>query len=206
METYKQLSYTQFLKNAKFNDDNVDIDAVNTLIQKVQPLISNALPFAPGLFGIDYRSDKYLFWENNHNGFGGYTGDFFMNNGHRDVLDFVNPLHLSVVSDKIFPTTLNALQTVKPNEQIISSFNYKGKDINGKDFTVFQKCVYVLSNETGLPLYCVGIGMDVSSFKKDDFMYHTIESLDTTTNKIKLLQEFTYNPNPEVFLRLKKRW
>lgn len=55
-----------------------------------------------------------------------------------------------------------------------------------------------MSEKTGLPLYCIGIGMDITNFKKDNFICHTIESLNTETNKIEIISEFTYNPNPEV--------
>lgn len=194
----KLLSYKQFLKQAQKSADNTDIELIEILLHKVKPLLNTHMPFAPVVFGIDYQTHKYLFWKNNHNEFGGYPTDFYLNEGHRGVVNMVTPSHLNVVSDKIFPETLEALRLTLPSHSIVSSFNYKGKTIDGKDFNAYQKCTYVLSKQTGLPLYCVGIVMDITSFKKDNFISHTIESLNTENNKIQLLSEFTYNPDPEV--------
>jgi len=58
--------------------------------------------------------------------------------------------------------------------------------------------MYVLSKDNKVPIYCVGIGIDISHFKKDDFINHTIESIDSTGQHIKLLEEQDYNTNQEV--------
>ena len=204
MKKDKPISYKQFLKQPQISADNTDLELISNLLVKAEPLIQSPLPFSPAIFAIDYRTRQYLFWKNSHNGFGGYTPDFFMNEGHQGVLDNINSLHLNVVSDKICPNTLDALQLATSEQQIISSFNYKGKALNGKEFMVYQRCMYILNIETGLPSYCVGVGMDINSFKKDNFISHTIESLDTTSQQIKLLQEVTYNPEPEVYFTPKE--
>lgn len=200
MKTKKTVipDYRQFLKQTHASDGNLDIALVEGLLNRIEPLLSQPMPFAPAVFGIDYQAHNYLFWKNNHNGFGGYTSDFFLKEGHDGVVNMINPLHFNVVSEKIFPITLNAIQKASSENTIISSFNYKGRNTEGKDFNVFQKCIYLMSEKTGLPLYCIGIGMDITNFKKDNFICHTIESLNTETNKIEIISEFTYNPNPEV--------
>jgi DNA-binding CsgD family transcriptional regulator len=55
------------------------------------------------------------------------------------------------------------------------SLNHRMKNSVGKWIDLYQKCTYITSPKTNKPLYCMGIGFDITPFKKDNSIVHTVE-------------------------------
>ncbi|HTM97394.1 MAG TPA: LuxR C-terminal-related transcriptional regulator, partial [Pedobacter sp.] len=53
---------------------------------------------------------------------------------------------------------------------------------NGTYVPILQRGCYITSKETGLPLYSLGMVLDISMFKRDRVMYHTIEKIENNND------------------------
>ena len=81
------------------------------------------------------------------------------------------------MNKKVVPDCLNFFrnQSVKKNINLIYSYNYRILNAKGEYKTVLQRFSYVPSNVHGLPAGMIGVVFDITHFKNDLTIVHTIE-------------------------------
>jgi len=139
---------------------------------------SEMIYFSPSvlqLLGIDSRA------------FAGSTGII-------RFMDLVNPNDFKVYSEQIFPKDIEYLGSVSYDEtkEVTFSNNFRMKQSNGLYKNLLMKKVFITDRETGFPLYEIGTLTDISSFKKELSITHTIERLhkgDDYSSYIKVVTE-----------------
>jgi DNA-binding CsgD family transcriptional regulator len=183
------------LRNKK---DVADEDYIQQLLWQYKQLsvLSIALPNAPIIFAIDYSKRKYLFFSNS---LGSYPVQDILDGG----LDFTIPLmpndFYNTYNEKVFSAVLSFFKLIPQAEHVdyIVSCNHRIKNSNNKNIDFLQRSTYITSKETGLPLYCVGMALDISHFKNDNAIFLSFEKTNKETGVSTLVETKSFYPCQE---------
>ena len=100
-------------------------------------------------------------------------------NGIIRFMDLINPNDFKVYSEQIFPKDMQYLASLPHDDAkgVTFSNNFRMKQSNGLYKNLLMKAVFITDAESRQPLYEVGSLTDISSFKKELSITHTIERL-----------------------------
>lgn len=133
--------------------------------------------FAPVTYLLDYESGKYLFIEETCFNILGYTANYLIESGHNDFIRRWHPEEFKLLNGEIFGDNYKFLKTL-PFEKyadFIFSYNCRILNAKGEYVKILQRYSYIPGNSLGNPSGAIGIILDISHFKNDDSIVHTIE-------------------------------
>lgn len=124
----------------------------------------------------------------------------------KEILPLVGPNHftqlwnrndLKIFNEKIFPETIHFLKQHSLCDYPVFSFsfNYRVKGKDGKDYTLLQRSIYFSNSEDGNALAAVGSIADITNYKTDSSIIHTVEKIDrenSTLSKVALFKSVYY--------------
>lgn len=184
-------TYKNFLNQVHYISEEVDEEILMQLLNKIRGLLINPFCMPHAIFAIDYQKKKYLFWDND-NKLGGFKSEVVLQEGPSIVQRLLDPKYFRAFDEILFPKLLETLK--KEEGDIFMSFNFKAKRLDGSPMHIYQKGVYIVSPITRLPLMCVGLNMDISEFKTDGYIHHTIEKFDVGTQQMAIIDKSFFNP------------
>ena len=125
---------------------------------------------------------------------------FLGTNGPLAFMDLVNPNDFKVYNDQIFPKQMELLSSLPVEEtgQMIFSNNFRITHSSGFHKTLLVKKTYIIDPLTRLPLCEFGILIDISSFKKELSITHTIERFHLENNSAFFMKVVTEDYFPEM--------
>lgn len=141
--------------------------------------------FAPVTFLVDYSTKKYMYVEESCLDVLGFSASYFLETGLEEYLSKWHPADFQLMDTKVFPANLTFLSTV-PSEQYhdyIFSYNYRFKNALGTYITLLQRFSYVPSATRSFPQGVIGVIFDITHFKHDTTIVHTIEKSKIVQNK-----------------------
>jgi DNA-binding CsgD family transcriptional regulator len=133
--------------------------------------------FAPVIFLVDYTTKKYVHMDEGCFNLLGYSPGHYYETGVEDYLKSWHSADYDIINEKVFPDNLKFLE-ILPREKyanIIFSYNYRALNAKGQYVTVMQRCSYIPSNVTGTPCGVIGVAIDITHYKNDVSIVHTIE-------------------------------
>ncbi len=134
----------------------------------------------PCLFIFDYmRSEMIYFSPSIRNLLGIESSTLMGSNGIIKFMDLVNPNDFKIYNYQIFPKDMVNLRSSPFDEanEMVCSNNFRMKQSNGLYKNLLMKKVFVTDPETRQPLLELGSLTDISSFKKELSITHTIERM-----------------------------
>ena len=177
MKSEITFTYIDYLQKAAQNKEFSDEGEFFQAMKDFQRLAHLGYGFLPAFYIFDYTKRKYIFCNEGVKRLLGYEVKEFIDGGHSFMIEIEQKEFFKVYNENIFPYCLNFLQN-KPQIEHINytfSFNTQLKNSSGSWINVLQKCNYITSKDKGLPLYNLGILVDVNCIKKDNVIVHTIE-------------------------------
>jgi DNA-binding CsgD family transcriptional regulator len=152
---------------------------------------------APIFYVVDYSQRKYLYIDPTCEKLLGYQVDFMAEAGPMYFTGLWNRNDFKCFNEKIFPEAMEFLknQSVSDYPDFSFSYNYRVQAKDGNYLTVLQRSTYLAATDDGKPLAAVGYIIDITSFKTDSSMVHTIERVDrnfTTLSKEPLFKSVHY--------------
>jgi len=180
----KILDYKGFLQQVAYANDEADELIVNDVLKQFSYSPNIVSGTNSPVFAIDYTKRKYLFCGGIGKQFAGCRIEDVLDGGLEVTTQKAHPEFHKIFCTKVFPNILNiyANDHKKPEQNSYTfSFNFRMKDTFGKWLDILQCGTYILSEETGLPLYFVGTWTDITLFKTDNAIVHKIEKLDLKT-------------------------
>jgi len=192
-------TYMGCLHNAWYANDRTEEQEVLSLLQQFKQLTHINTPFMPAFFVVDYATKGYLTWTDGVKSLTGYDARDIIAGGLGFTLDKSNKDFLKTLNHKIFPSTVSHLQNIPRHEQPnhLFSFNHQIQKANGQWLNYLQRGIYITSKETNLPLYCIGMSVDISAYKKDRTMLLTVEKIDKTTNSLSFIDQNCFYLNED---------
>jgi len=115
-------------------------------------------------------------------------------------MDLINPNDFKVYSEQIFPKDMQYLDSLSYEDAkgVMFSNNFRMKQSNGLYKNLLMKKVFIIDPETMLPLFEIGTLMDISSFKKELSITHTIQRLHKYDDVSSYLNVVTEDYFPEM--------
>jgi len=135
---------------------------------------------APIFYAGDYSQGKYLYIDPSCKAVLGYELEYLAKQGPVYFASLWHPADFKIYNEKTFPETIKFLKNQHPGDRLkfSSSLNYRIKARNGRWLTVLQRSTYFLHPDTGQPLAVVGFIIDITHYKEDTRIIHTIEKID----------------------------
>ena len=162
---------------------------------------SSALIAPPLLYLIDYSKASYLVMTESTKIITSYDPRDFLDGGLEQLLDIFQPDDFKIYNQEVFPRNLAFLKKQPQNlhDRFLFSYNFRVKHKNGQLISLLQQGNYVTSPTTGLPLFSMGYVIDITTFKQNDLIYHTIDEIDRQQPILnrRRLEENIFFPNEE---------
>jgi DNA-binding CsgD family transcriptional regulator len=129
------------------------------------------------IFLVEFTTQKYIYISDAIFNIFGFSVKEFKERTLDEYQSTIHPLDFEIMNKKIFPENLKFLETIDSEkyQNFIFSYNYRVQNIHGDYITLLQRFSYVPSNKSAMPFGMVGVGFDITHFKTDISVVHTIE-------------------------------
>jgi DNA-binding CsgD family transcriptional regulator len=173
----KDFSYEQYLELMADTSGIKMQEESKHLIERFRGDQQMPSRFAPVIFLVDYTTKKYVYMDEGCFNLLGYSPAYYYESGLKDYLKSWHPADYNIINEKVFSENLNFLKTL-PTEKyadVIFSYNYRALNSKREYVTVMQRCSYIPSNISGIPVGVIGVAIDITHYKNDVSIIHTIE-------------------------------
>jgi DNA-binding CsgD family transcriptional regulator len=198
-------TYIEYVLNAGIINGVIDEKELNSLIDDFQKFARITYHFMPVFFVFDFAKRKYLFFTENIKGALGYDVKELLEGGPGFMSEIYHKDFFKSYNEFVFPFTLNFLKGTPNAEHAGYTFSYNTqiRSKTGQWLDFLQKDTYVTCKNNGLPLYCLGIMIDISCFRRSNVIIHSIEKIDKLSggNKIVETRHFYLNDEDRLLTR-----
>lgn len=208
MSSKKIITYTGLLNDTYYRSKDIDNREVVQLLQQAKAIPQKLLPFKGHLYVVDYTQRRHVGLSGQTKSMVGYDPREVMDNGIEFVINLFQKDDFKIYDESIFSTIAQFLKTT-PHDQhaeYVFSFNYRVKRADGGWIQLFQEGCYITDPKTNLPIYSIGMAVDVTLLKKDSSIVLSIDKKVNQDGKVHFNNIHTgyYYPDPEES-RLSKR-
>lgn len=175
-------SFQGHLQKIYYSKDMVDERDVQYILSRFTQL-NTAISYAtPLLFVIDYTQSQYLLMTDTSQLITSYDPREFIESGIPMLIDIFHQDDFRIYNRQVFAENVKFLQSQPQHthNEYLFSYNFRVRCRNGRFVPVWQRGCYITSKETGLPLYSLGMVIDIAPVKKDNVVCHTIEKVDAS--------------------------
>jgi DNA-binding CsgD family transcriptional regulator len=172
----KSVSYTAFLSSAKTGSSAGLKDQAKNIIQHFHPVNQTASRFAPTSFLLDYSTKKYIYVDASCFDLLGYSADYFLETGLEEYISKWHKDDFHILDTKVFCDSFSFLKTINPKNfaDYIFSYNYRMLNAAGEYIKVLQRFSYISIGRQD-PAGVIGVVFDITHYKNDTSIVHTIE-------------------------------
>ena len=158
----------------------------NLVIERFSASQNISARFAPVTFLLDFATRKYIHVQESCFNLFGYSKNWFMESGLTEFLKTWHPADFEIINEKIFSDNMEFLKTIPPERfaDYIFSYNYRVLNPNGEFVNTLQRFSYIPNNSSRLPAGMVGVAFDITHFKNDTTIVHTIEESKWHNNQL----------------------
>ncbi|MFI5159151.1 MAG: LuxR C-terminal-related transcriptional regulator [Sphingobacteriales bacterium] len=201
MKSKNDISFTYMgnLQQAWYANEAADTNDINGLLQKFKNFGGSSHHSFPIFFVIDYIARQYLVMTEAMQNIAGYHPREFIESGLDKLIDVFHKEDFEIFNQQVFARNTAFLKATPQQEhhQFIFSYNFRFLRRDKKWANLLQRGSFITSKETGLPLYSLGMVMDINDFKSDNVMVHTIEkNVGESGHRQKISTDYFY-PNQE---------
>jgi len=177
---FLSVSFQGHLQNIFYNNESIDEEMIAEVLTKFETLSSNLLTAPPLIYLIDYRTSSYLIMTEAIKNIASYDPRDFLDGGLEQLVAIFQPDDFNIYNTMVFPENIKFLKQypTSMHNRFIFSYNFRVKNKDGEYVTILQRGNYITSPDSGLPLYSLGYVSDISAFKQDNTIYHTIDEVD----------------------------
>lgn len=178
----KQHTYSAFLKKMENVSASLIKENVEDIIQHFKLPKSIPSRFAPATFLLDFATRKYLYVENTCFDVLGYTAEYFLETGLDWFSSRWHRADFDVLNTKVFFDNFSFLKKLPlvDYDKYIISYNYRFKNPNDEYIIILQRFSYIPGETSTEPAGIVGVAFDITHFKNDTTIVHTIERVENT--------------------------
>lgn len=179
-------TYENYLKLIAGSDSASLQQESHIILERFRQSQWTPVGLAGTVFFVDYTSRKYIYVDANCLLFGGFPDTYFYEEGHEGFLKRTHPADYAAVNKNIFPVNLKYLKDIPPRgyPDIVFSHNFRFLSIADNYIHLLQRYSYVPDKENKGPAAVIGVVYDITHFKSDSTIIHTIESTAVINNEL----------------------
>lgn len=171
------ITYMGHLQNAWYDSELVEQREINTLLNQFRHfgnVIHHSLPL---FYAIDYTARQYLVLTDAMQTLAGYHPRDFMENKLQKLLEVYHKDDFKIYNKEVFARNVAFLKKTPQHlhSEHLFSYNFRFRRSDNQYAHVLQRNTYITSKQTGLPLYSLGVIIDINDVKTDTVIVHTIE-------------------------------
>ena len=194
------------LQQAWYASEVADTQGIQNLLQQFKNLggfIHHTLPL---FYVLDYTAQQYLVMTNEMQSIAGYHPREFIESRLEKLIDVYHKDDFKIFNQQVFTHNTTFLKQTPQAEHHQYTFSYNFRFIRqDKKFAhVLQRNSFITSKETGLPLYSLGMLIDITDFKTDTVIVHTIAKGSGYEGDQELIGKNYFYPNFEDSLLTKR--
>jgi DNA-binding CsgD family transcriptional regulator len=203
MKSGRSLAFTYqgHLQNVYYASESIDEQNIFSLLSQFERLSAVMLHTPPLFFVIDYTRAGYLVMTDASRLITSHDPRDFLEGGIPRLIDVFQKEDFKVYNENVFPANIRFLQSqpFEMHHRFIFSYNFRVRHRDGGFVSILQRGSYITSPETGLPLYSLGMVTDITPFKRDTLIYHTIETMENMqgTHTKRTVESNCFFPNEE---------
>ncbi|HET9745801.1 MAG TPA: LuxR C-terminal-related transcriptional regulator [Chitinophagaceae bacterium] len=182
----KHYTYAQYL-NLMADSSGIKMqEESNLIIDRFSASQNIPSRFGPTTFLVDFATKKYYYVHESCFSIFGYSNTWFKESGLNGFLKKWHPADYNIINEKIFPDNMQFLKTISKEKvaDIVFSYNYRVLNPKGEYVNTLQRFSYIPDENTGIPAGMVGVAFDITHFKNDLSIVHTIEETSWHNNEI----------------------
>lgn len=147
------------------------------IINRFQTHQSILARYAPVTYLLDYSRKNYLYVDEACFNLLGYTATHFIENGLESYKAQWHPDDYKILNEKVYPQNFNFIKTISLEHysDYIFSCNHRVLNAQGEYIMVLQRSSFVAGANNEGPAGVIGVVFDISHFKIDLNIVHTIE-------------------------------
>lgn len=170
-------TYTSFLNSKNSHLSSHLQENAGRLIEYFRPAKLSHSAFAPVVFLVDYATKKYVHVEESCFDLLGFTASYFLETGLEEYLSRWHKADFHIMDTKVFPANMAFLNHLLAQEfnNYLFSYNYRFLTAADSYVTVLQRFSYIAGPDEAAPLGVIGVIFDITHFKNDLSIVHTIE-------------------------------
>jgi DNA-binding CsgD family transcriptional regulator len=187
------------LQKAWYASEVADMQDIQNLLQHFKSFGGFMHHTFPLFYVLDYTAQQYLVMTNEMQGIAGYHPREFIESRLEKLIEVYHKDDFKIYNEQIFAHNTAFLQQApqEDHHHYIFSYNFRFTRQDKKIAHVLQRNSFITSKETGLPLYSLGMIIDITEFKTDTIMVHTItKGMGSEGNK-QLIDTNYFYPNFE---------
>ena len=180
----KITTYQGFLDLIADNSGRIMMQETGALIERFHFNQRVSPHFSPVTFLLDYTTKKYVYVHDKCYNMLGFKASYFLETGLDEYLGKWHRKDYDILNKHIQPDSINFLKSIPSRKWMehIFSYNYRILDATGIYKTVLQRATYIPGGSHGLPRGIIGVIFDITQFKDDPDIVHTIETLKDSGN------------------------
>ncbi|SEM55422.1 regulatory protein, luxR family [bacterium A37T11] len=174
-----EFTYQKHLQKVQYVDDIIDQKEISEMLSKYAGFDIGLRYAAPVLYLLDYTRSQYMVMTDASKTVLSYHPEQFLEAGIPFLLDIYQKDDFRTYNEHVFAANMLFLKEHRQEDHHRYVFNntYRLRHRNGSYIPVMQCSTFITSKATGLPLYNMGVVMDISPFKQDSVIYHSIEEV-----------------------------
>ncbi|HYM92746.1 MAG TPA: LuxR C-terminal-related transcriptional regulator [Chitinophagaceae bacterium] len=158
----------------------------NLIIERFRAPQQIPTHFAPVTFLVDYSTKKYIYLEESCLSIIGHPDKYYYEEGIKGFWEQTHPTDFAIINEKIFPFNINFIKAI-PHQKypdFVFSLNFRMCKPSGESVTLLQRSSFVPGEMNGKPAGVIGVVFDITHFKSDHTIVHTIEETVPYNNEI----------------------
>ena len=177
MPSKKLITYTGLLNNIYYRPKDIDNREVIQLLRQAEAFPYQVLPFKGHIHVVDYMQRRHVGLSGQTKNMTGYDPRDVMDGGLDFVISIFQKDDFKIYNEVIFREIAAFLQKTPHalHSEYLFSFTYRVKNASGNWMQLFQQGNYITDPKTNLPVYNIGMTVDISALKKDNSMILCID-------------------------------
>jgi len=192
-------TYEQYLDLVKGQSSVRIKKETKLIVKRFQQRRKVVSRFAPVTFVVDFSTKKYIYVGESCFDLLGFTTSYFLETSLKTYFEKIHRAYYEIINTSIFSNNLTFLKSISTDQypDHVFSYNYKIMNAAGNYINVVQRFSFVPGKKTGEPSGMIGVIFDITHFKTDNTIVHTIER--TSRHNDEIINTLVYKKGHPVY-------
>ena len=192
-------TFEDYLYKTWYNAHETDMAEMYPKLEQMKLLAGPPAGMMPMFFVLDYTTRNYVVSTESLKQLLGYDARELLESGWDFTFHAAQKDYFKVFNEKVFPATVASLKRTPQREHKdqVFSYNFQYRHNDGRYVNTLQKCSFITQRDTGLPVYCIGMIIDIHEYSRHMGVVQTVEKIDPLSHALCTVEKNYYYPYEE---------